>query len=111
MRLPRGSELLGNADVELVRSGAEPDATAGGEERWLLELVQPQEPPVEAPRVVLAPRRRCDLDVVEADDHQTHRGRPDAPRDPGPGKANPLLQVGALPTAGDTLGRTRAPFV
>jgi hypothetical protein len=35
----------------------------------------------------------------------------DAPRDPGPGVANPLLQVGALPGSGDAVTRTRAPFV
>ena len=99
MRLSCGRELLGNADVQLVHSGAEPDASAGGEERWLLDLLEPQQRSVEASRVVLAPHRCCDLHVVEADDLSTHRERPGAPRDPGPGKANPLLQVGALPTA------------
>jgi len=70
MGLRCGRERLGHADVELLVTDAKPRAAAGGEQRRLLDLLQPQELAVEDPGIVLAARRRRDLDVVEPDDHR-----------------------------------------
>ena len=110
MGLAGGREVLGDADVELLRADAEPDAAARREQRRLLHLVEPEQ----SPKNRRAPASHPDGAASWTWSTPTSGvigERPDAPRDPGPGKANPLLQVGALPTSGDTLGRTRAPFV
>ena len=88
MRLGRGCEVVRDADVQLVRTEPKPHATPCGEQRRLLELLEPEEVAVEAPGVVLAPGRGCDLDVVETDDVVAHRIEKvlDASRDPGPEK-------------------------
>jgi hypothetical protein len=65
MRPRRGSERLGDTDVQLLRPDAEPHPAAHGEERRLRYLVEPEKRSVEPAGVVLTPRGRCDLDVVE----------------------------------------------
>ena len=112
MCLGRGCEVVRDADVQLVRTEAEPHATACGEQRRLLELLEPEEVAVEAPGVVLAPGRGRDLDMVETDDVVPSEHREGSTPRVTPGrKANPLLQVGALPDFGNAVVRTRAPFV
>ena len=68
-------------------------------------LVEPQQVAEEPPRASSHPAGAATWTWSRPTSGR-HRARPDAPRDPGPGKANPLLQAGALPTSGDTLGRT-----
>ena len=86
MRLRRRGELLRDSDVQLVRPDAEPDAAAPREERWLRDLLEAEKTAVEPSRVVLAPGRCRDLDMVERDHGAAHRERLDVPRDPGPEK-------------------------
>ena len=69
MGLGRGREVLGHADVQLLRAGREPDAAARSQLLGLLELAQPEQAAVEAARLALAAGRRGDLHVVEAVDH------------------------------------------
>ena len=66
VRLPRGRERILDADVQLLPTGAEPAATAGGKSVRLRELGQPEQAAVERARLVLAARRRRDLHVVDA---------------------------------------------
>ena len=65
MGLQRRRELLGHADVELMRAAGEPRPAPGSEWFWLLELGQPEYLAVEAPGVGLTAGRRGDLDVIE----------------------------------------------
>ena len=69
MRLARRSELLLDADVQLLRSDPEPDPAAGAERLGLLELLEPEQPAEEAARLRLAAGRRGELDVVDAVEH------------------------------------------
>src|SRR6185503_750947 len=69
MRLLRGREVLGDADVELLRAAREPDAAAGRERRGLRQLLQAEQAGEEAARLRLAAGRRRELHVVEAADH------------------------------------------
>src|SRR4051794_16946678 len=66
--LARGGELLLDADVELLRPRAEPGPAAAGEALRLRQLLEPEQLAEEAPRLVLAARRRRELDVVQAED-------------------------------------------
>ena len=70
MGLQGRREVLLDADVQLlaVRAAAEPDAAAGLQLVRLLDLLEAQQPTVEAPRLGLAAGRRRDLDVVDAGD-------------------------------------------
>jgi hypothetical protein len=67
--LARGAEVLGDADVQLLRAGREPDAAAGAERLRLVELAQPEQAAVEPARLALAAGRRGHLHVIEAVDH------------------------------------------
>ena len=69
MGLGRGREVLGHADVQLLRAGREPDAAARPQLLGLLELAQPQQAAVEAARLALGAGRRGHLHMVEAVDH------------------------------------------
>ena len=65
MRLPCRCERLLDTDVELAVAGErEPDASAGAQRFWLLELRQPEQVAEEAARLELAARWSRDLDVV-----------------------------------------------
>jgi len=68
MRLARRGERLLDADVELLRSRAEPAAAARREGGRLGDLVETEERAVERPRSVLASGGRGNLDVVDAGD-------------------------------------------
>src|SRR4051794_14531280 len=68
MRLASGLEVLGHADVQLLRPAREPDPAAAGERVRLGELLEPEQLAVEAPRLGLAAGRRSHLHVVEAVD-------------------------------------------
>src|SRR5262249_43265071 len=59
-----------------------PDASALAQCIRLLELLEAEQPAEEAPRRVLAAGRCCDLDVVDADDHEKERGPHKAALDP-----------------------------
>ncbi len=84
MRLRRGSELRCDADVQLLVADREPDSASRCEQRRLLDLLEPQHVAVERARLLLAPFRSSDLDVVERDDHRESNGC-SAPRvTPGP---------------------------
>jgi hypothetical protein len=73
VRLAGGLEVVGDADVQLLRAGLEPDAAAPAQRLRLLELRQPEHAAVEAARLALAAGRRGDLDVVDAVDHMNTR--------------------------------------
>jgi len=62
-------EVLGDADVQLLRPCGEPHAAPPAQVLGLLELPQPEQPPVEAARLALAAGRRRHLYVVEPVDH------------------------------------------
>ena len=70
MRLRRRHEVPGHADVQLVRTDAEPDTAAHREKRRLRHLLEPEKVAVEPSRLVLAPDGGGHLDVVEPDDHR-----------------------------------------
>jgi hypothetical protein len=61
-----GREVARHADVQLLLAAAEPGAAPGGERRRLGQLGQLQQLAVEAPRLLLAARRRRHLHVVDA---------------------------------------------
>jgi adenosine deaminase len=69
MRLPRRSEAVVDADVELLLADAEPDAAATPERLRLLELLEAEQPAEEAACVLLAAGRRGELDVVDRFEH------------------------------------------
>ena len=71
MSLGRGSEAHINPDVELLCSQAEPAPAARRQQRRLLDLVEPEQSPVERPRLSLAPGRSRYLDMIETG--QGHR--------------------------------------
>jgi hypothetical protein len=65
VRLARGDERILHADVELAAaSEREPDAAARAQRLGLLELLEAEQLAEEAPRLVLASRRRRELDVI-----------------------------------------------
>ena len=65
MRFPSRRERFLDPDVELSSGGErEPDASAGAQRFWLLELRQPEQVAEEAARLRLAARWSSDLDVV-----------------------------------------------
>jgi len=65
MRLAGRLERLGHADVELTAAvEREPCAASGAERLRLLDLLEAEQPGEEAPRLLLAAGRRCELDVV-----------------------------------------------
>ena len=68
VRLPRGRERLLDADVQLLRTRAEPAAAARRKHDRLRNLLEPEQPAVEHPRLVLAAGGRRDLNVVDAGD-------------------------------------------
>ena len=69
MRLAGGHEVVLDADVELLPPDPEPDAPARAERLRFLELLQPEHVAEETPRLRLAPRRRCELHVVDPSEH------------------------------------------
>ena len=69
MRLPRRRELGLDADVELLRPDAEPDAAARPQRLRLRELLEPEQLAEEPARLRLAAGRRGELDVVDAVEH------------------------------------------
>src|SRR3954467_645929 len=71
VRLRGGLEVLLHADVELLPADLEPHAAAASQRLRLLELREAEHPAAERPRLVLAVRRRRDLDVIETGDHRT----------------------------------------
>lgn len=73
VRLARRRELVLDPNVQLLRTGAEPAAAARCQRLGLRQLLEPEQLPVERARLRLAPRRRGDLHVVDADDR--HRAR------------------------------------
>src|SRR5439155_22352901 len=81
MGLARRRERLLHADVQLLRARTEPAAAPRSQRRRLLQLLEPEQRDVEAPSLRLAATRRCDLDVVDAEDgHRTRvYHRPVAP--------------------------------
>ena len=68
MRLARRRERLLDADVQLLRAGAEPAAAAGPERLGLRQLLHPEQAAVERPRRLLASGRGGDLHVVDPED-------------------------------------------
>jgi hypothetical protein len=50
--------------VQLAAAEREPRAAARTQGLGLLELLEPEQPPEEAARLVLAAGRSCDLDMV-----------------------------------------------
>jgi len=67
------AEPLLDADVELLLAGTEPDAAARPQRLRLRDLFEAEQPSVERPRLLLAPARRRDLDVVDPDDRRARR--------------------------------------
>lgn len=65
MGLARRSELVLDAEVELLRSEAEPDAAARRERLGLGDLLEPADLSEESPRLGFAPRRDRELDMVD----------------------------------------------
>ena len=65
MRLPSRCERLLNADVELMVTDSEPDTTSPLQARGLLQLVQPEQPPIEGSGLRLASLWCRELYVVE----------------------------------------------
>jgi hypothetical protein len=65
MRLPRGGEVVFDADVELASAAdCKPGAATWAQRLGLLELLQAEQIAEEAARLRLAARRRGELDVV-----------------------------------------------
>src|SRR5262245_59324307 len=73
MRLAGGDERLLHADVELHVAGAEPGAAARAKRRRVRQLDHLEKADVEGARLLLAARRRGDLDVVEAENRHPPR--------------------------------------
>src|SRR5690348_515364 len=73
MRLAGRGERLLDSDVELLRPRPEPAAAAPRERLGLRQLLEPEQPGVERPRLRLAAARGRHLHVVDADD--AHRQR------------------------------------
>ena len=71
--LARRGERFLDADVELLRTCAEPAAAARCEPGRLRDLLEAEQPAVERPRIALAARRRSDLHVVDACDRHHER--------------------------------------
>ena len=69
MRLARRREVPLDADVELLRADAEPDAASWLQRLRLRELLQPEQLAEEPARLSLAVGRRRELDVVDAVEH------------------------------------------
>ena len=68
VRLQRWDELHRDPHVELLRAGAEPDASAPRQRLGFLELGETEQRSVEPTRFALGPRRSGHLDVVEPED-------------------------------------------
>jgi hypothetical protein len=68
--LPCRSERRFDADVQLLRADAEPDAAPGSQGFRLLDLLQPEQFAEEAARVGLAAGRGRELNVVETEEGQ-----------------------------------------
>ena len=73
VRLARRGEGLLDADVQLLRARPEPAAAAGPERLRLRQLLHPEQAAVERARLLLAPWRSGDLDVVDAEDRHRRR--------------------------------------
>ncbi|HLJ45779.1 MAG TPA: hypothetical protein VKU01_07225 [Bryobacteraceae bacterium] len=65
MRLPCGSKVALDADVQLLDAALEPASAPCTQQFGFLDLAHSQEQPVEAPGRLFAARRRCYLDVVD----------------------------------------------
>jgi len=68
MRLRRGNELQVDADVKLVPTGPEPAAASAGKRSRLGELLEAEQPAVEASGCCLTANRRRDLHMMDPDD-------------------------------------------
>ena len=68
MRLARRRERLLDADVQLLRAGAEPDAAAAADRLGLRQLRHAEQLAVERARRLLAPARSSELHVVDSED-------------------------------------------
>jgi hypothetical protein len=56
-------------ELDAAAGCLEPAAAAGGEYRWLGDLLKTEDVGVVAAQRVLAAGRCCELDVVDGDDH------------------------------------------
>ena len=65
--LAGGYELPLDADVDLSAAEREPGAAVGSQPRWLLDLRQLEQPPIELARRGFATGRGGELDMVECD--------------------------------------------
>ena len=71
MGLLRRHKRASDADVQFLVPAREPNATSNAQVRGLLDLPQAKQIAVEAPRPILAVRRRGDLYVIQPQDRRS----------------------------------------